>query len=856
MADIQSIPTDGPSSPIPTGQTTDQTPDQKVVEDWLENKLYTEYATIEPKAYSRKLYALRMGQFLDILRTAGPKSWLYEDAINMSLALLTNIPSRRDCFFLPSFDAQMLCQLGLGVVGIDGLYPEIGQSLRDADKRWIIIPCNDGMLGNLFDIPVGEDGKIWEMGKQRPAKEDPQHLGKQRPTKEDPKKQNAVRRPLGEGEHWGLMIIDKREETARWLDSAVSLKEQIKNGKKVTSISEMFNAGRAAGKVLRGYDKLLGRKPGQFTVSTIKWSAHQTYDNTTVGDRGACGPWMYACLKHIYETPGALDDVNAHFKRGSRVSGVFGRGGKGFNSKRTREDIVKQIRLKQEEKEKREELGLGLKPEIIKILGLGVSLPDLFAAVKRHQSVQEEEVEDEGLALKLQQAHDKLQEYQPQWQAALAEGVFDGDLSGYVKMLKVQEQILGDAEHNGDSEETPITYTRVSIGDVLYVVPNDDEQFWETQDESWSDDDIPDFARMPKKELREWEALHPKIAKAKGKRGEGHTHATSRAMLQAKFKETFLREPDANFRDVWVRDHTVFDKHITYTVPQIRYEIMNKYEPKTLERLEKYAQSATSTGSGTVINHATTTPPPRTHQSAIIHPHDIDMVPRDFADEQEVDEPALAKWKEANEHHFEEMKLREEGTGDHISFRAALQALSGSSFTDESDARLRTIWIRDGFALDEGFRAQDVADLDFAAMRIRLWDVYERFRLDGSEGLPDSDSDSDGDGDDSNDDVDVDSPEEDSPDANPKKGEGSKKRPYEPEEGEEEDGHTTKKQKHGDESEQSHTNGPKTKEKKRVVAYPKGFTKNTLPELASLQSKQLPILMTVNKDLFDGHSTS
>lgn len=222
-----------------------------------------------------------------------------EDAVNFSLAHLIDAHAR--CFFMQTSYAVKLFLIGLGQMKVnfegDKEQREIRAALTDIDVRWIITPCNNGMFAE-----VGE---------------------------------------ASNKHHWGLLIIDKNKNTARWLDGHLTVEERP--GGEEDRIVRMYDAGRAAGKVLRGVDRILGQPEKTFNACTLKYVPHDKTNNACKEDRGACGPYMFAILDFLLNQDksrvlGRLDNTFRKTKKATRAGNLA------FNSKATRDYIITRIR--------------------------------------------------------------------------------------------------------------------------------------------------------------------------------------------------------------------------------------------------------------------------------------------------------------------------------------------------------------------------------------------------------------------------------------------------------------------------------------------------------------------------------
>jgi hypothetical protein len=368
--------------------------------------------------------------------------------------------------------------------------------LLDDKKRWIIVPCNDAMMdvpdpvdeftkGNeqqpvQTETPISQDSNKQkkpgpDVSVDTPMLDANEHppegapaTSRDKPATGPEGKRNAT--SSAAGSHWGLMIIDTKSNVTRWLDGLVQLRYQVKDDKSVSKIASMFRAGTAAGKVLCGYGKLVGRERGGFTASTLKWLPHQLEDNQAGFDTGACGPHMYACLKHIYAHARALEDLHEHFRKSSRSSGNFKRGRRGFNSRVIRQEMQDMIHQEKERGEKASDLWLALNPEIMRILSLTITPQQLTNAIATFKKTEEGGSEgrrksggnddDDNGDDDDDDDDDDEPEFKDIWdkyEAAKKDGTCDAQqiksLQGFKEFLGMQQSLMNDAANQNESNE-------------------------------------------------------------------------------------------------------------------------------------------------------------------------------------------------------------------------------------------------------------------------------------------------------------------------------------------------------------------------------------------------------------------
>jgi hypothetical protein len=710
---------------------------EEVVDKWLKTT-YLRYETKQDIAQLKKTLAVSIDEFLEIVRTSGPRCWLLDDGINMSLSLLTDVTKQTNCFVLPIWDANNLCMIGSGVREPDASDHVLRESLQPGGKRWIIVPCNDGMLPKKADAGKGDktknayneprtgpstpkdatdkpvdlaegepkeedtkegvpkgasaSGQSEETGSDNNASADASNMNKKGSSKkkddqkseeeEDTEKTDPVLK-YG-GLHWGLMIIDTETEVARWLDGLVTVDYKTKERKRVAYISHMLDAGRAAGKILCGYDRLLGRECGKFTATTLKWVPHQGGDNITTNDAGSCGPHMFACLDHIYRNPRALEDLYAHFKRQDGGSRNFRRGGRGFNSRATRQQMQDMIRREQESTKAEDKLPLGLTRQIMKTLGLDITVQELMAAVHSIRGIGNAGA---GKPKKHSGDNPADEPYRGRFMEALANNTLPENVStlaqfrSYIQRLKLEEKKF--SKTKGDTATTKIV-----IDGITYLIPNSDTRVWKSppipktgvpkDTTEW-----PDFAHLDNRTLARWLGLvtNRTISEGFEMNTPKHSHTTSKAMLQRKYKQTFISEPDADFRDEWIFDTTVFNAgqdQDDLPASKIRYMIMQHYEPETIKYIQKYKYKKRPSDDGQGGSD-----PKKAKKEKSIWVTCSDEVLEKSLDEAIMNDPR-AKSK------------------DRMIYRALLFVKDGNKFADEDDATCVDFWINVPGVFKEG----------------------------------------------------------------------------------------------------------------------------------------------------------
>lgn len=339
-------------------------------------------------------------EFLSIVDLSYPSAWLDGQIMTAALALLVKDQERSDVLVLTDDTAQLLYQVAVGAAQAEDLSatdPNIHEALLDESKRWIVVPCSDGMSD------IVSEGKRWEEEKRN--KEKQKELNTKDRNRVDPepgtgnletggngantKEKKMVSKapgspPTGRGTHWGLLIVDKQTKVARWMDSLLDAKKTSEGKWKIVS---MHPVGTVAGQILCGLEAMLIARGGQFTkgefdTSTLKHTPHQHRHNNCKNDAGACGPFTFAFLEHILRgTPNSLGDAKAMFPASKRDRTRF-------NSRNTRGEVQ---RLIQQVAEQPDTFPMALTPQLVQALGL---LSPEFVRQKVRRSASREKVPD------------------------------------------------------------------------------------------------------------------------------------------------------------------------------------------------------------------------------------------------------------------------------------------------------------------------------------------------------------------------------------------------------------------------------------------------------------------------------
>ncbi|KZM28255.1 uncharacterized protein EKO05_0011041 [Ascochyta rabiei] len=644
----------GPVEPetVPSSPTEPLTPrdeDEETVTQWLNNK-YIRY-DLEDGTDAW----ITMEEFLNIVHTDFPECYMPDQTLVLSLELSARKWNRSNTVIISDVHAQKLYQLGIGTytrAEVLEMCATLQPTLLNLDKRWIIIPCSDGILdlanvgessnkNNLTDdeptVPSSKKpsrrpavskepilNKSLLNGSQDLGQCDDEKKEKKEKKKSCKKKGNSKKEsskepkgPVQHGTHWGLLIIDKTQKVARWVDSIITLEQRSDKPKKL-KFGHMHPTAIAAGRVLCGIDTLLGEdhgfSKGGFTTSTLKYVPQQATDNSYSGnDGGPCGPFMFAFLEHIFERATTLDQIGLRkmFPRSER-------GQLRFDSMLARRELR---RLIQQEAERPGVVPFQLSPDLLRILNV-LPVEQLQRSVDAYRDKAATPILPDTKRLS-----GVPRNFKPDsnFMAAFRQDKIDnpdiyksvGDVEAQALFYSLQQSKLashaGEAGANGSGPESQDSNKTIRdptadiyLGRQRYCnVPLDDKTIWPAHEkctEGWprSVKELPDFTEELKKgSIGAWVRKHPKIREHK-ETDKKHSDATSCAMLHLKYKKTFLGEPDDNFEAVWSNDETVFNPHDPRLVAiknlqddrlrngEIRLMMMQHYETDRLTGLLAY----------------------------------------------------------------------------------------------------------------------------------------------------------------------------------------------------------------------------------------------------------------------------
>jgi len=357
----------GDGTPAPAAPVAPVAPVPETNEDIIRNWLATKYLERE---YLGLPLQVTMQEFLNIIATGSTdnnlNSWLLNNHLDLTTLLLTELKAKSDILVIPSDPATTLAHVGLGVTDPDffkgGLLTEkCYEAMNKEDIRWVVVPVTDGMA----DRNQARRDEAEARAAAKAAKVKENKTSNDPPIEQEEAADQPEISPPNPGTHWGFMIVDKQNNDARWLDGNLKLKKDNRKW----SIERMSNAGWVAGKILCGYDRVMGLERGGFTAATLKHVPHDTKDNAYKGDKGsACGPWVYAMLEYILKRPFILENpgglYNAFRKRHLNTHKRL----MAFNSLKTREDMQKIIRDEAEPNLSVNELPYNMMVRILNIL--------------------------------------------------------------------------------------------------------------------------------------------------------------------------------------------------------------------------------------------------------------------------------------------------------------------------------------------------------------------------------------------------------------------------------------------------------------------------------------------------------
>lgn len=637
------------STPLPPTETLILT-DRDKVNEWL-RKEYLSY-NLEDGTEAK----ITIEEFLDIVRMEYPDCYMPEQTVTLALALSVKKWERSNTIVISDVHAQKLYALGTGIdtqAEVLRDFPTLQQTLLNPQQRWIIIPCNDGVLNTarigkslakhdkLSDIASDEASPTFDsnsvLGYQKSQShntvdehQDPAAAAQETQESNSPEagsdKSTNNTGPEKHGSHWGLLVIDKKEKVARWVDSITTMVEvETPDNPTQWRFQNMHPTARAAGKILCGFDTLLGEEhgfpQGGFTTGTLKWNPNQWEDNASGGDQGPCGPFMFAFLEYILERATTLDSVG--------VSKMFPRSQKGriqFDSIRARHEIRRLIQQEGVKPDAKKSVGLpfGLTSDILRIL---MPVEQFQQSIDVFQGKIVDPIRPSSNRPTVNRPSDPIFLY------AFAEAkrenpdTYKGmpDTEAMALFYNMQQSALkgqGNKPTGGgkSNDSKTVKPNEFYLGEDQYRnVPSDDLTIWPEHD---TDSDkmpgriwrLPDFTVMGNTMVASWFNKSPELHDHRvNKKLNDVTRFTARALLHHKFKRTFLDQSDTDFERTWAKDQAVFDpqekvvqkilenKGTRLIFGRMRLKMMRHYEgaeavESLLKVLQKYKVKAPTKG--------------------------------------------------------------------------------------------------------------------------------------------------------------------------------------------------------------------------------------------------------------------
>jgi len=421
-------------------------------------------------------------------------------------------------------------------------------------------------------------------------------------TKDAPEPQDNLVSGAIKGDHWSFIVIDKRnaeQPIARYLDGMVRAR-RTRPGRNKWTISGIDINARAAGKVLCGFDMLLGLERGKFDARTLKFVPHKNDDNDYLGlDYGSCGPHMYALVDYVLQHKERLVDAgmdtafNRYNLKRTRAHELR------FHSQSTRASVADEIEA---ERRRQEVLQPGnavdnLTPGVLrsmmtvdKLMALAdvPSVPSGPTGGRPHPKGGNNnggdgdgDDDDDGY-------HPNYESYRKDFEEAKANNTLEPDIKSLAQYVIFRVK-----------QDSALQKIKVAIGDVTYSIPVGDKNVWKTPNipkkgVPANTKVLPDFGSMTEETLKHWLKLNKDISDKHEADGKKYNKITSRALLHKKFKETFISESDESLQGEWIHDSAVFNPEASKSklpVNEIRHMLMSHYEPQMLQHIKKYAIS-------------------------------------------------------------------------------------------------------------------------------------------------------------------------------------------------------------------------------------------------------------------------
>ncbi|ENI02227.1 hypothetical protein COCC4DRAFT_202118 [Bipolaris maydis ATCC 48331] len=605
---------------------------------------------------------IQVREYLNITTTNpdDPAHWLESSSIDTVLALLTLKYHRSDVYILPMYHGGMLYDIG----GHDAEYVfdedqdcDPLKPVRDRKHRWIIVPVNEQTLQKEESMELS-----WAMGQAQ--------------DRNGSKGNDAASKDMASGGHCGLLVIDKRKKTARWIDGKLTLSPS-RNKPGRMKINHMFVLGAVAATMVRGVERVLGLEHGSFHAKTVKYVPNQSEHNSFKRDGGAsCGPYIIAFLEYVLSTKGRLADFDNVFKVGNWKRNCEGMA---FDSLKTRVHMQEIIQNKSEKLQGEEEPPLKLSKEVYGILRPKV-LGTLVAARWREWEGMRDRIDFDDYKFgggKRRRGRGRRSGGGSSGNSGSGRGSSNGGGGG------------GGGSSGGDDSNDS---DKGDIGNdeaeeearIINLIETDEEDL----DDNFFDPQDPAADPVSKKHLRDE-----------------------------------IRSQLKNYIGMPTKDGAYLRAF------EIQKEAAKVIEFNNSTRVAP--EPASRTAPRTTPKPTSTPDPARpTRISILQYPEGITTAPLDFASTSEVPSKTLLLWRLANIERIDACQLGSKTTEDGISVRAILQVLSGVEFGKEPDERLTKIWIND----PEVFNRKD--RYDNLLPGIIAWKMKDRYELFDMENIP------------------------------------------------------------------------------------------------------------------------
>ncbi|EMD64778.1 hypothetical protein GGP41_002949 [Bipolaris sorokiniana] len=638
-------------------EITQDTPTTQTDTDHIRNWLKEPLLKFSYNNFDRRI---EVREYLNITTTNSddPAHWLESSSIDTVLALLTLKYHRNDVYILPMYQGGILYDIG----GHDAEYVfdedhdgDPLKSVRDRKHRWIIIPVDNGTL---------QKEEFMELSRAMGQAQD----------KNGSRGNDAVSKDMmANGGHCGLLIIDKRKKTARWVDGKLSLvPSENKPGR--MKINHMLVPGAVAATMVRGVERVLGLEDGAFHTKTVKYVPNQSEHNAFKSDGGAsCGPYLIAFLEYVLSNKGRLVDFDNVFKVGNWKRNCEGMA---FDSLKTRVYMQEIIQEKSEKLRGEEELPLKMSKEVYGILRPKV-LGTLVAARWREWEGMRDKVDFDDYKF----GGGKRRRRRGRRSGGSSSGG-GGRRGGNVGGNRGGRSPSGGGDGNnsdrGDGNEGGgIADDESEEARIINLIETDEEDIL---DDNFFDPKTPAADPVSKKHLRDE-----------------------------------IRSQLENYIDIPTKDGAY-----------LRAFEIQKEAAKVIE-FNNSTKAALEPAPRTTPTPAPARP---TRISILQYPEGITTAPLDFASTSEVPSEILFLWRHANIERINAYHLGSKATEDGISVRAILQMLSGVEFEKEQPERLRKIWINDR----EVFTRKD--KYDNLLPGIIAWRMKDRYELFDMENIP------------------------------------------------------------------------------------------------------------------------